>query len=458
MVINEQNEKQNSQQATPDPIKKSMPGWLVSSIVVAGVIILGLAGWGIYLLVESGPDSVTCIDQCGDNVCQDELCQKEDCSCSETIKACPEDCEVKDNKIIYAVTDVDPAKHRIFAYNESSNKAEELTYGYELVRLDESFAQKRGLLLLKKDNRFFEYDISSQTIKEVPLRELKDEGDTFEEIGSVNLDISGDNVLIRIDYFDKNSPEYQPGMLGPQPVSYTEYRYNFDTQEIEESNIIRTSGVNGIFTSWYWDSGKDLVYSYYHGEGPGCTAPVTIYNLKTDEFRTQEGFDEEVGFYCPSFNNDFSRLILVPKSGLGKEGVFSVYDTENINEPILSIDLNETIESKPENWYPYSITWSNDNKRIYLAQDKDIYEVDLEKRKSRLVYKNEDSFTDYHNFVAISDDDKYLYINNITGEEDKFGWPGGDSSNLTRINLETGTEKVLTQYNTISLIVLGVYR
>lgn len=41
---------------------------------------------------------VTCVDQCGDGVCQEVVCQAVGCPCAETVASCPEDCALLQNQ------------------------------------------------------------------------------------------------------------------------------------------------------------------------------------------------------------------------------------------------------------------------------------------------------------------------------------------------------------------------
>lgn len=414
MINNEQNEQQHNQQITSEPIKKSVPKWL---IIAVGIVVLGLVAGGVYSLIKSTH-------------------------------------EPKENKIIYEIAYPD---YPIFIYNETLKETEKVAIGHKV-------AANKELLILEKDDKLFEYNLSNKAINEISLRKLKNEGDTIEKISRIILDISGDGALIIIKTFDKKSFDEMISADGPviiEPISYAEYYYDFDTREIKESSIVKISGVDYDGSAWWWDSRKNLIYSHRAGEGIGCGAPVTIYNLKTGEVKTQKGLEnettsrDEAASYCPFFNNDFSQFVLIPKFDRNQESIILIYNTENINEPISSFDLNKTIPQKPDNWYPYSITWSKDNKKIYLGQADNIYEIDLERKISRLVYKNEDDFTDYHAFVVISDDGKYLYTNNITGKEGKL-W--GDFSSLTKINLETLEKKVLVQDDSNGLRLVGLYK
>lgn len=35
----------------------------------------------------------SCVDKCGDDICQEEVCQGVDCDCTESAKICPMDCK-----------------------------------------------------------------------------------------------------------------------------------------------------------------------------------------------------------------------------------------------------------------------------------------------------------------------------------------------------------------------------
>jgi len=334
-------------------------------------------------------------------------------------------------KVLYSVSDEQP---KFYIYDFQTNTSKEfLDSTYKPIYV---FKDVNKVLTLK-DNIPYLIDLISFEITKLSIYPSLIKTDSYyQSYGSVIPAVDDSKLIIYIDDYDKNSEEYNDAFAGPLSVKSSEYLYNLSTNSIEQSNILRSASIlPGMFTEFFWDNKNNLIYRFFTGEGSGCSVPVEVTNLvngKTVE-QTSYGFEmKNEAAHCPSFNKNLTKFVLVPKFDVNKESIFSLYKADDINKPIMSYDLNTSIDLKPETWYPYSITWANNDKKLYLAQTKNIYEINLQAHESRLIFSPAEYI--YHNHVLITDDDKYLVVNNVKSDGTKM---------LIKIDIASGNQSTI---------------
>ncbi len=321
-------------------------------------------------------------------------------------------------KILYSVQKPDAMD--LFIYDESTEEsARILDSSYVLM----AFFNKAKKIIVSKDNQLFVYNLDNNSLEAIPF--LIPQSDEYvSEISSVIPGLKQQKAIITV----RKAKQKNPNEID---VTSQEFLFDVEKNEVSDLTLNKQSQINFLQDIINFDDQKDIIYSFANDIQNGCQAPVKKYEMKKNTALIQNDF-EAINDYCPSFNNYLTEFILLPKKPINNSNNLKLFNSLEINEQLLDINLDLSIQEFIEDWSYDNLVWSYGDRVVYFSKGPKVYKLDIDGQKTSSIFTADKEINNY--FMTISFNDQYLYLQNRQND---------DNYNLTRINLEKNEKSIL---------------
>lgn len=160
------------------------------------------------------------------------------------------------------------------------------------------------------DPQFYFFNGETMTFIKLPTYFFETGTTEFDKPYSVVASTSEQTLLIEIGHYDVESSEFEPGIIGSQPVYSFGLVYHIDTNTFASTEPLTTylraiQRATSLTSGMIWDSQRGLAAALPGGEGCGAYSSITFVDLQTGAARTVNGEKDltfDADFVCNPAN------------------------------------------------------------------------------------------------------------------------------------------------------------